>query len=691
MRLIFFLIPISFVCAELLPCPDPKPLSEMIVDLRNPTYKNGILYTHEGGVIRNEDIRIQARTIQYIRKDGEHKIEAEGDLLIQYKGKVYVGTELEYDFITKTGTVYEGKTFSSIWYVGGDKIELNADGSYHVVNAFITTCENADSTWDVHAGKVNLAKGDLVQAEKVRFRLFKIPAMWFPSFKANLKKFKEPIFRYSLNWDKGQGPRATVRYRFYSWKDFAMYGRIEYRWKTGWGGAFETEYLPTDYPTTFVTRSYVGTDRLETAPDKMRRYRLQGAFNSTMHAGKTCATLTWDKYSDVRMPADFKYDDFEVQSAKRTLLYVRHQQPNYITSLKVRPKVNNFESIKQDLPSLYFTARPLEIGRTGIYSTNVIKASYLDFSYSDHLTQNISGYDSLRFELREKLYRPFHLGPVTLTPNAGLIAIFYGNSPSSHPKPLALGTYGARLDARAIRPYAHYKHQVEPYLEFTGLTAPTVSPNNHYIFTIQDGYNKINQLQAGIRNLLFSRKHKINGPSFTADLYANAFFAEFAIPQLIPRLYLDLSWNIASLNFTTRNCYNFQNQVLDYTNTRIQYTINENAAFAIEGRYRSQYDWRKADHENFILDVTQPQSNLLLSPLSDRRVTLLAHIFFRPTPFWECHIQSHHGFARAGEWPYNEVKVDLYKWISSALKLRISYSHTDLDDRVTAGISLVRK
>jgi hypothetical protein len=694
MRFLVLLFPLTLLAAELQPesCPPPIPrVEEMRVDLRNPTYKNGILYTNQGGVIQNSDIRIQARSIQYVRKDGVHKIEAEGDLLIQYKGRVYVGSEIEYDFEKKSGVVHEGKTFSSIWYVGGDKIQLNPDGSYKVTNAFITTCENADSTWDLHASRVNVMKGDLVEAKKVRFRLFKIPAMWLPSFKVNLKKFKEPIFRYSVNWDKGQGPRAMIRYQFYSWKDFAMYGRVEYRWRTGWGGAFETEYFPTDYKTTFVTRSYLATDRLENAPDKMRRYRVQGAFNNESRSGKTNTVLSWDKYSDVRMPGDFKSEDFEINTAKKTLFYVRHEEKNLIASLKLRPRVNGFESIKQDLPSVYTSARPLEIGRTGIYSTNVLKASYMDFVYSDQLVKDLSSYHSTRIEFREQLYRPIHFGAATLTPQAGLIGIFYGNSPSTNPKALGLFTYGARADVRAMKRYTRYKHHIEPYLEFTGLSAPTVQPDDHYIFTIQDGYHQINQLQGGIRNLLFSQKRKGKGPSFTADLFANAFFAEFQIPQVIPRLYLDLLWDIASLNFSVRSCWNYRNHTLDFTNARLKWTMSENAAFSLEGRYRSKFDWRKADHENFILDVTRTQSELLLSPLSDRRITFLTHLFIRPTPFWECHIRSHHGFYRKGEEPYNEIKVDLYTWLSSVIKLRISYAHVDKDDRVTAGISLVRK
>src|ERR1700722_11607456 len=76
---------------------------EVSVNLKNPTYKNGILFTTDGGVIQNEDIRIQARSIQYTRKNGVHTIEAEGDLLIQYKKRVFIGSELQYDFNEKRG------------------------------------------------------------------------------------------------------------------------------------------------------------------------------------------------------------------------------------------------------------------------------------------------------------------------------------------------------------------------------------------------------------------------------------------------------------------------------------------------------------------------------------------------------------------------------------------------------------
>jgi hypothetical protein len=674
---------------------------EIVVDLRNPTYRNGIVYTDEGGVVKGKDLRIQATTIEYTRKKegGQeiHRVEASGDLMIQYKDRVFVGKKLEYDFVTNTGVVHEGKTFFSLWYISGEKIELNPDGSYEVENASITASENKDSDWDLHAGRIEAMKTDLFVAKNIAFRLFKVPAFWLPSLKLNLKKSNhDPIFRYYLNWDKGQGIRAGMRYQLYSWRDFALFGRVEYRTSTGWGGALESEYFPPDGQSTFVTRSYVGTDRLETAPNKQFRFRFEGAHHWRSLDGRTNTALTWDKYSDVRMPSDFKSEDFEVGAANQTIFWANHQAPFLIANFKTRPRFNAFESIKQDLPTFYLNALPMNLGPTGIISTSFVKASYLDFAYSDQLATTPTlkppmDYRTGRFEIRERLHRPLHWGPVTFTPNAGGIGILYTNSASHSAKPLGLLSYGADLAARAQRSYIENQHVIEPYAGFLALTRPTVRPDDHYVFTIMDGYNQINQIRGGVRNLLFSKSRQELSPWFTSDLYADAFFSDPTIPQFVYRLYLWLEWRLPSIQLSFHNAWNFRNQVVDFSNARCRWTINENIALSLEARYRSQYDWRKADHENFILDVTRSESELLASPLSDRRLTLLTDLFIRLSPFWECHFQSHHGFLRSTEDPYNELKIDLFTWIATSLKLRLSYSHLDKDDRFTWQLYLVRK
>lgn len=654
---------------------------EIQVDLKNPSFVDGALQTHEGGVIYGEDFRIQAMNICYVGQT----IHADGDLMVQYKDKVFVGSELDFDLSKKCGIVYDGKTFSSLWYVGGDEICLHADGSYKVKNAFITTCENKDSSWDLHAMNVNVMKDRLFEAERVRIRLFKRLGIWLPSFRVNLQKFKEPIFRYYVNWNKG--PKVGLRYQLYSWENAAVYGRLEYRWKKGWGGAIETEYFPDDKLTSFVTRNYAGTDRLFNGIDVEFRYRFQGAWLSNSKDDRTHAKLTWDKYSDPRMPGDFTTEDFEVSTAKKTIFYLHHRDDDYLTWVKARPKVNPFESIKQDLPTGYVAQHPTEVRNTGVIASGFAKASYLNFSYSTQLVQDIAGYHSPRFEAYEKLTRPFQIQAMTVTPYLAGRGILYGTSPSHETKALGLLDYGAKASFRGTRQFNEKRHVIEPYLRYQALTNPTVSTDDHYIFSIQDGYEKIQEVAVGVRQLLATKEDL-----FTADLYANAFFDDFDIPQVVPRAYLFLNWELPTVHMSFDNCYNFRDQVWDFSKGRVLWTISEDAALTFEARYRSRFDWRKADHENFILDVTRSWDEMLTSPLSDRRITLLSNLFIRLNPFWELKWESHHGFYRINSEPYNEFKIHLYRWLSSSWKLHLYYGYTVHNHfDWTIGLKLMKK
>lgn len=664
---------------------------KVTVDLQKPTFKDGVLTTDKGGVIYGPDLRIQAKHIRYLNKGKNHKIEGKGDLLVQYKGRAYLGEEVVFDLSKKTGIVHEGKTYASPWYIGGNEIELKADGSYHVQNATLTTSDERDANWDLFASQVDVQEREIFTAHNIRFRLFQVPTLWLPYFKLNLKKSSEPIFRYFMNWDKGQGPRISGRYQIYSNESLALYLRGDYRLRKGAGGALETIYQPPHGRTRFITKSFVASDFLQNNPVKKRRFRLQGEFHATSKRGKTHADITWDRYSDILMPQDFKSEDFEVNTALKTELNINHKERDLITILNVRPRMNSFQTIKQNLPNFFLTMRPLKLGKTGIISKNYLKLSYLDFKYSKELVQSLQNFDSSRLETRQEAYRPFRLGPIIFTPKIGTIGVFYGENPEEHSRGLGALLYEGLIQTYLHRYYADFKHVFRPYISYKGMSSPTIDVDQHFIFSIQDGIERLNQLTGGIETFLFAKNQESIEPRFTANLYAQGFFTTKKIPQFIPKLYLKMAWNYPIFSIFTTSAWNFRHQTLDYTNIHAKWTLNQNVAFNIEGRYRSRFDWRKADRENFILDVSRSESELLLSPLSDRRITLLTDCFFRFNPFWSCHVQSHQGWYRLNETPYNEFKIDLSTIITSNWRLQLIYTHTQEDDRVAAAISLIKK
>lgn len=669
---------------------------EIEVNLKNPVFTQGVIKTDEGGVILSydRDIRIQAQHIEYTNRveNGRlvKKVVAEGDLLFQQGMHAFVGTKLEYDFVTRMGTLTNGKTFTGIWYIGGDKIELNPDGTYSLHDAYITTSENQDMAWDISARAVNVSKSHLLAAKNIRIRFIKLPIFWLPSFKMNLKFFTDPPVRYKIRWDKSLGPRATMRYRVFSWEDFNLFFRLDYRLKRGFGSAIESEYYSPDDRTIFLTKSYGANDKTIPSQSGNKRYRLQGLYQWENRDDTTQVFASYDKMSDSKMPGDFKDDDFEVNTQKRSIFIANHREINSLSSFTVQPRLNNFQSLNQQLPLAFGSLRPINLARSGIISENYATAGYLNYVYNRLIAEELPHIHAGRMETRNQIYRPIPFRYLTLTPNAGFYGIYYSNNPFRRSIGQAVFSYGAEANTRLFHTGPKHRHMIEPYLRYTGLTTPTAGLNQHFVFGIDDGFYRLNQLKFGIRNAIFSSNLSPFVPQFVFDLYSYAYFGQTAFNYTIPKAYATFSINRPFYSVTTGLAWNIQQQVLDYSNILSQWTINENLAFVVEFRHRSKYDWRKADHENFILDVARPIDELLRSPISDGRNTLLTRLQVRLAPRWTAHFETHNGWGRRCEPSYTEYRIQLFNTIATSWQVKLSFRRSPDDIEFSPSISIVK-
>ena len=544
-------------------------------------------------------------------------------------------------------------------------------------------------SWDINAGAVKITKEHLLAAHNISFRFLKVPIFWLPSFKFNLKMFKDPPVSYKVRWDKGLGPRFSMRYRIFSWEHFNLSFRFDYRITRGPGIALESDYYSADERTVFLTKSYGAYDK--SVPDETgpRRYRLQGLFDMRTVNNNTQLHIQYDKMSDDKMPGDFKGDSFEIDTQKRTYLLLTHNGEDIYGALNFQPRINNFQSINQELPYATGGHRPWTLGSSGIITENSLSAGYLDYIFSRSLNDILRSEHGGRFEMRNQLYRPFPLRYLTITPNIGFIGIAYTNSPNHDATYQAIGNYGFQANSRIIGSLFSHKHLIEPYFSFQGYSPPT-SPNvNHFTFNIDDGYVTLNLARIGVRNALYT-KRQVFLPEITADLYTYAYLSKTKFHRGIPKSYFDAGWHLPSISIFSGIAWNMQEHVLDYSNIRTEWTVNEYLALAVEFRHRSRFDWRKADHESFFLDAAHTIEKLAHSPLSDGRNTLLTRIFLRISPIWSVQFQSHHGWGRKNEPRYNESKVDLYTQVSCSWRVRVSYEHMPNDDRLTGAISLIK-
>lgn len=665
----------------------------LTVDLREPHFSEGVLKTEQGGVITGPDLRIQARKILYRRDPSNGQstaaIEAEGDLMLEFGDYVFVGSRLEYNFAERRGIIYNGRTAVEPWYFGGEVIELYPDGKYVLHTGYITTSECFPPEWEIQTEQATITEERYLTAKKLRFRFNHYFVPFLPSLKADLDTIFDSPIRYTLRFGGYQGTRFGINYEVFSWRNWDVFLQLDYRLKRGLGGGLETKYRSDDGVAKLKTINYVARDTSAVNPHENIRYRFQGLYSNLLANDALSVEMSWDKLSDKEMPTDYTDRGLELDTAGLTQLHLRYEQKNWISNFFTRARLNTFQTVKQELPTLYTQWRPMSLGATGIISDTAASVSYLDFKYSNGLA-NVSDYHSGRFAIFQRFYRPIPFTHFTLTPEAGGTFIYYTNSQENDPKWVNFAQFGVLLNTKLHKTYNDFKHVIEPYIDYTYYTFPTTSPNNHYIFDIDDGWYRWNMLNFGIRQHWYLKTADRNIYRFlTADIWANAFFNTPTLPFPLPKIYANIIYKANSrLRYSLNTAWDIQRGMLDHFNLLTEWTLSPDMAIKIEYRHRDAYDWRKVDHQNFILDSFRPVQELLDSEVSDRRDTLLVHFFYRFHPKWALEFESRQGWNRRLEPNYNEFEVDVLTTIRSAWNVKLFYRHRVNDDRVAINLSI---
>jgi hypothetical protein len=656
---------------------------DITVDLRNPLYSEGVLSTDQGGVITTSQIRIQALHLRYTRQSTQEEVrwtlEAEGELMVDFGEYVFVGDKLFYDFQKKEGVIYNGRTIVEPWHFGGERLELRSDGSYLIYNGYVTTSENAQPDWGLYSSAIEIKPDNNLQAQHVHVKLFNYELLCIPSLRANLNSIFDNPISYRFRWSGKQGPRFGFTYEIFSWRNWKTFIRFDYRLTRGPGGGIETRYRSMDHRTEFRSINYLAKDSSILHPHEKARYRFEGIFKKRMHDDKTEILFSYDRISDRNMPSTYYDREFDFDTAEKTQFLIRRREERWITQFYTRVRVNSFQTVKQELPTLDINFKPYAFPRVGLIAEQWASASYLNFKYSNYLPC-VKDYSSTRLEYRPTLYRPFRFGRFfTATPTMGAVTILYGDSPQRDAQWVALGTGGLDIQTQLYRQYRSFKHLIEPYAGYHYYSSPTSSSHRHYIFDIEDGWNRLNTLSFGVRNIFFVKDALLDTTRlFTFDLYTYAFFHTDKINQTIPKIYGRFTLPVTpTVKQSLETVWNLEHQELDQFNWRTEWTLSADFALAVEYRHRGPYYWRKVDQENFFLDVFRCERQLRHSPLSDRRDTLLIHFFYRFHPNWACEFTSRQGWNRLREPSYFEYEIDLLTTIQTAWHLRFSFQHQE--------------
>lgn len=664
------------------------------VDLRNPEIRGSTLSTHEGGIIVAPGMRIQARTITYtrIKEEDEEKIflVASGDLIFDYGSYHLVGDTLTYDFITKTGTLTDGRGGYEMWYFGGTLIELYPDYSLRVHDLYLTTSDSLDADWQLTAQEATLSPNKDLRATHLRLVIEDTKTLWLPTFKTNLDWLANNPIRYRLRWGGKQGIRLGITYLAFDWRRWKTFLRFDYRVDRGPGGGIETLWESEDGKQYLHTINYIARDSSVENTGQRTRYRLEGGYLGLYDQDRTSVELSYDHVSDEEMPDDYYDKGLAHKTVQRTHLHVRRQQEQWwIANFSTRVRINDFQSVKQELPYITWSHHPWEISRSGIIAENSVSAGFLDFVYAEDLEEK--NFHSARGEWHGKLYRPLHLGVLTATPFIEGLSIYYGNNPLGPSQWLNTSIFGGELKTSFNKKYHCYKHIIEPYGLYQQVNPPSLEPAQHYIFDVDDGWHALKTLRFGIRQHLYQQTPSHFSRIFSADIYGYAFYDNNRNPTKLPRVFADLLWNVTPyIAASVDTSWDLARHDVGYINTLLKWTLDDDFAFTAEYRHRNAYTWRKADYFNFMMEASTSDDLLAASELSDRRDTFLLHSFYRFIPNWTAEFEYRRGWKRKDpeQKNYVEYQLDVTTLLRSQWQLRLSWQNREDDHRIVFYISL---
>lgn len=662
--------------------------AEVKLFLQDGHFTNGVVSTEKGGVIEDDKIRIQAKNLIYKRNNDAETVTATGDLLVLYDKRLLTGKTLTYNFITREGIIEEPMLGSEGWIVSGESLHIQPDGSVVIEKGYVAPPSNLDVT--VAFERLRLQRSSQIQARRLSIRLFKKELFCFNQFKTTLDALTDIPVTMRLSFGGYQNTRAALRYRLFKTDEFKAYLRLDAILSRGIGGGLDTNYRSRNCRTYFDSKSFAIRDRSWDDPEVRIRYRFQGVAEDKR--GLLNIRACYDFLSDVEMASNYAGKDFELPTAQRTELFATYKETDWLADFTTRVRVNGFQTINQQLPGFQISWRPVSLGVTGIMSDNRLKAAYQSYVFADG-TPNASDFSSARIELRNRNYRHFNLGYVLFTPEAGFNFIHYSNGPLHQEQEQAVVTAGATASAPFFSNNALCVHTFEPYSRYTFSSRPTAPFGNTYIFSIDDGYGQLSMLKAGIKQSFFLKKGPscfIRKPLFI-DLWTIGFFSAPALQNRMPRIYGALTWSpFATLETKLEAAWNRDLHSKDYLNMSAFWTVNEDLALRVAFLSRGPRSWRKADPDNFMLDMIQPETVLQNSIVSDHRNTFLSHIFWRFHPDWTAEFQTHTGWNRPAEPAYNEYKIGFSTIIYSYWRLGAAYERREIEDRFSFSLKLIR-
>ena len=483
-------------------------------------------------VIRQESMELSADKV--ILDNRSREFEAWGDVLLRDREDYLACRYLKFNLDTKTGHIRQGRIFvkDKHFFITGSEIEKLGPDEYLAKDATLTSCDAAKAAWMVSCKSIHVTKDGYGVTDKAVFKIKDIPVIYLPKAYFPVKTSRQsgllmPSVGYGQEdgltiknayfWAIDDAHDATFTLETYGHRGVRLRGEYRYVLNETAKGEINGSYLHDrlvkdneQYPQTESDRWSLGVRHFQDFA-KGAQFKAHLNFVSDNYFLDDFPNAFSNTFINELDDVDYETDN-ELRSNIILSKSWARQNLNltaeglYYDSL-ILP---HNDTVLQVLPQITLTALEQPLGKTPLFW-------HLDSSYANFWRE--TGDRGQRFDFHPGVNYPFHLGPLEVTPSAGVRETFYltdwedeGSDTESRElvdAGIEVKTVMERVFSRSGTAADRFLHTLEPTVSY--LYVPDVDQDKLPHFDDLDHIYEENNLTYGLVSRLIGRYSDQNG------------------------------------------------------------------------------------------------------------------------------------------------------------------------------------
>ena len=382
---------------------------------------------------------------------------AEGNVIITRPGQgAIAGDQITFNFGSMTGD-FEGANIAFPPFYGKGILSKEGENLIAMKDGYITTSDYDEPEWRLSSKRIEMYPGDKVVARGIKLKVQKLPIMYIPIFKQNIKDDR-PRFHFTPGYDKDWGAFLLTQWRYYFSEDFKGTLHLDYRQRLGLGEGVDLDYDMHQFGKGII-RTYYTHERKtdshsffeEPTGPTIEKERFKAEWRHKWQIDdKTNAIWQYYKVSDSTFLKDYFENEHETDENPNSFALITRAVPKGTLSFRTDVRVNRFESKLERLPEVRLDVPNAELFDTGAYLKSIV-------TYSNLVRKTAAPSDDRdkthRLNLDNELSYPFKLSIFELRPFVGGQNTFYSRTPSGTEDGIMRGAFrtGASLSTKFYR------------------------------------------------------------------------------------------------------------------------------------------------------------------------------------------------------------------------------------------------